>query len=396
MRTPTPQAEVAYVLPEKLGGVFSMADSLLRHRKRGAYRAAAITTRGVADVDIPAVARLPADRVEYFRHELPRENLHAVMARLARLLPHGPGVLVTNDWLELAMAGRHDTGRAVVAIMHGDYDYYYDLALRHEPTIDAFVAVSDRIAERLRTMLPSRAGAVFRLRHGVDVPSTPRAPSDGPLRALFVGRLDRQKGVFDLPAIAQALAVRGLAVTWTVVGGGPEEAALRKVWPDPTVRWLGTCSHEETLRVYERHDVLVLPSYAEGLPIVLLEAAAAGVVPVVSDLPSGVPEVVEPGLTGFRVSPSDIHAFVEAIERLAADRLRLAAMSQAVRAHVAQSFDARACSSAYEALYDQVIASRRPWRRRRLAYGSRLDQSWIPNGLVKAIRRPRKPLAPNG
>jgi glycosyltransferase involved in cell wall biosynthesis len=342
-------------------------------------------------VDTPAAEPLLADRVERFRHQLPHENLHAVIARLAKLLPRGPGVLVTNDWLELAMAGSHDTGRGVVAIVHGDYDYYSELARRHEATIDAFVAYSSRIADRLRTLLPSRADAVFRLRYGVDVPEAPRDPSAGPLRALFVGRLDRQKGIFDLAAIAEALAARGQAVIWTVVGTGPEEAALRKAWPDPAVRWLGARSHEETVRVYARHDVLVLPSYAEGLPVVLLEAAAAGVVPVVSELPSGVPEVVDPGVTGFRAAPGDILAFVEAIERLAGDPLRLAAMSQAVRDHVTRSFDARVCASAYDALYERVMASRRPWQRRRMMYGSRLDKSWIPNGLVKAFRRPPSP-----
>ena len=84
--------------------------------------------------------RIPWDHeAEY---ALPLENLHAVLNRLRRAIPRGEGVLVANDLLELALASAVDCNRAVVQNLHGDNDYYYDLAERHENVIDTRSPVS--------------------------------------------------------------------------------------------------------------------------------------------------------------------------------------------------------------------------------------------------------------
>jgi len=190
------------------------------------------------------------------------------------------------------------------------------LAVRHEATIDAFVAYTVHMANRLREVLPHRADAVFHVPYGVAIPSAHRtaAAMTGPLRLLYVGRLSRGKGVFDLPQIDAELQRRGCQVKWTVQGVGPDEQALRAEWrQNPHVRWTGWQPMPAVLQLYRDHDVLVMPSRSEGLPVALLEAGAAGVVPVVSNLPSGIPEVVEPGVTGFRPETGDIDGFVAAI-----------------------------------------------------------------------------------
>ena len=64
----------------------------------------------------------------------------------------------------------------------------------------------------------------------------------------------------------------------------------------------------DVLRLYNDHDVLVMPSRGEGLPVALLEAGAAGVVPVVSDLPSGIPDVVRPASRVTAPAVGDIGA----------------------------------------------------------------------------------------
>src|ERR671918_3059908 len=106
----------------------------------------------------------------------------------------------------------------------------------------------------------------------------------------------------------------------------------------------------QVLAEYTRHDVLVMPSRDEGLPVALLEGGAAGVVPVVSDRPSGVPEIVRDGDTGFRAPIGDCAAFAHAIAALAADRPRVEQMSAAIRAHVAHGWDIRKRGLEYEAL----------------------------------------------
>jgi hypothetical protein len=151
--------EVVYVLPNKLGGVFSYVHQLLAHRRPDAFAYAAVRTQNARDRDHNIFEPLPADRDVRFEYSLPPENVHAVLRRLALTIPCGPGVIVANDWIELALTSIHDTGRAVFAINHGDMDFYYNLAVRHQETIDAFVTYTEQMARRLRTLLPDREPA---------------------------------------------------------------------------------------------------------------------------------------------------------------------------------------------------------------------------------------------
>jgi glycosyltransferase involved in cell wall biosynthesis len=130
-----------------------------------------------------------------------------------------------------------------------------------------------------------------------------------------------------------------------------------------------------------------MPSRGEGLPVALLEGGAAALVPVVSDLESGIPEVVESGVSGYRAPVGDIAAFADAIVALDRDRDRLESMSAAVRDVVARRFDATERTVEYQRLFARwrELKRARP-AHPRLYYGSRLDQPWMPNSAVKLIR----------
>ena len=386
--TMSARPEVVYVLPNKLGGVFSYVHQLLAHRRPDGFSYAAVRTQNARDRDHNIFEPLPADRDVRFEYSLPPENVHAVLRRLALTIPFGPGVIVANDWIELALTSIHDTGRAVFAINHGDMDFYYNLAVRHQETIDAFVTYTEQMARRLRKLLPDREESIFLLPYGVDIPRTVRQPKPGPLRVLYVGRLSRDKGVFDLPLIDRRLRELGVNPVWTVQGGGPDEAELRTAWSDRLdVRWFGQRDKADVLRLYEHHDVLVMPSRQEGLPVTLLEAGAAGVVPVVSDLASGIPEVVESGVSGYRPAVGQNGEFADAIAALDRHRTRLEAMSGAVRDVVATRFDATQRTADYQRLFGRWRELKRPRPKNpKLLYGSRLDKPWMPNLAVRLIR----------
>ena len=135
------------------------------------------------------------------------------------------------------------------------------------------------------------------------------------------------------------------------------------------------------------HDVFVLPTRVEGLPVALLEAMGAGVVPVVSNILSGVPEVVTAGVTGLLPEVGDIDGFADAIARLAADRGWLERFSDAGRQLVTSRFDIRDRVSDYQVLYARYAELYRPLPPdAALQYGSRLDQPWIPNSFVRVVR----------
>jgi glycosyltransferase involved in cell wall biosynthesis len=385
-----------YVVPDKMGGMLNIVASLLQHRAPDGMAYHAVLTRNRLDTDTRFGGRLAADEQITVDFALPVENIYAVLKRLRHAIPDGGGVLVSNDLLELAMLHVYKTDRMVVQLLHGDHAYYYDLAVRHQSVIDVFAAYSRAMYDELRRRLPHRADDVLHLPYGIPLPARVRdARVDGPLRLLFAGRLEHgQKGVFELPMIDRLLGERGVPVTWSIVGAGPDEEQLRAQWQAPHVTWHGIFPHADVLHLLADYDVFVLPTRTEGFPVALVEAMASGLVPVVSDIASGVPEVVDAGVHGFRPPVGDVSAFADAIETLAHNRAMLNAMSGAARERVRADFDAERRTRDYQQLFAE-------WRQRRrqrsvlstLPYGSRLDRPWMPNSVVRVVRSGMRALA---
>jgi glycosyltransferase involved in cell wall biosynthesis len=385
-------ASVVYVAPDKMGGMVKIIANLIAHRRDDGLAHHVILTRNRLQNEPRSNEKFSADTESIVEYALPVENLRSAMRRLARAIPPGGGVLVVGDLLDLATASIHDFGRAVLYMPHGDVDYYYDLAREHDPIVHGFITYSHRMYERLLDLLPHRTDTIFHLPYGIPLSAASRTPAAGALRLLYAGRIEnRQKGVFDLPEIDRRLAGDAVRVQWTIAGGGPDEAELRRRWSfNRSVRWLGAVAPSAIDSVYASHDVLVLPTRFEGFPVALLEAMSAGAVPVVSDIPSGVPEVVSDA-AGLRRPVGDVRSFAAAIAALDSDRSRLARMSAAAREAVATRFDIRARVADYQSLYARWRELYHPLAAsRHLRYGSRLDRPWIPNPVVKAVRSVRR------
>ncbi len=231
---------VVYVLPDKMGGMTNIIANLLAYRQPDPFTYHAVLTHNHLHTDTRYAQALAADSQTTVEYTLPIENLHTVMRRVSRAVPAGGGVYVAGDLLDLAVASAFDFGRAVIYILHGDIEYYYDLAAKHDPIVHAFVTYSQRMYDQLLVRLPHRAETIFQLPYGIPLPVTVRRSSEGPLRAIYAGRFrHEQKGVFDLPEIDRALQAKGVAVAWTMVGAGPDEDELRRRWAfNPSVRWM--------------------------------------------------------------------------------------------------------------------------------------------------------------
>jgi glycosyltransferase involved in cell wall biosynthesis len=380
---------VVYVLPDKMGGMMNIVANLLQYREPDAFSYHAVLTHNHLSTDVRFGQPLVCDSQTTVEYALPVENLHAVMRRLARAIPRGPGVVVASDLLDLATLSVHDVGRAVVLVLHGDHDYYYGLAKKHDRVVHAYVAYSRRMYEQLLAHLPHRADSIFYIPYGIPLPPHVRMAVPGPLRLIFAGRLEHgQKGVLELPAIDARLRQLQCDVAWTIVGDGPDGGALRAMWPQSaTVQYRGALTNGETIAALACHDVFVLPTRTEGLPVALLEAMGSGVVPVVSNIDSGVPDVMTGGINGLLPDVGDVNGFAGAIASLASDRPMLERMSAAGRRMVRERFDVRARTREYQALYARYAELYRPLAPdAELQYGSRLDHPWIPNPLVRLVR----------
>lgn len=165
---------------------------------------------------------------------------------------------------------------------------------------------------------------------GVDPDRYARRDHAG-LHLLFVGRL---AGVKGLPVLFEAL--RGLDLPdlrVTLVGDGPERAALEQAAQGLPVDFVGYKAQSEVADLLAEADALVLPSFAEGVPVVLMEAMATGL-PVVTTRIAGVPELVEDGTSGRLVPPGDAEALRAALCDVLSDPARARAMGQAGQARV--------------------------------------------------------------
>lgn len=183
-----------------------------------------------------------------------------------------------------------------------------------------FVVPGAELAGRLRSVgVPDERVQV--VRSSIDISrfervGPARAAETGPVRMLYVGSIDERKGVLDLPAVlARAAALTGRPVELTVAGTGDLEAdldeALRAAQvPDLTWRLLGFRSDVPELMAASH--VLVLPSSAEGLPQVLVQAAAVRL-PFVSYAVDGVDELIGMGAVGRKVDLGDVRAMGDAV-----------------------------------------------------------------------------------
>lgn len=161
-------------------------------------------------------------------------------------------------------------------------------------------------------------------------------------RLLFVGRLTAAKGV---PVLIEAMArVRAAHpdAHLTLIGDGPErgrlERRVRDLGLSGAVTFAGLRSQDEVADMLARTAVFVLPSFAEGVPVVLMEAMAARR-PVVATRIAGIPELVDDGVSGRVVAPGDGASLADAVCDILSDPQRAAAMGAAGRRKVEAEFD---------------------------------------------------------
>jgi len=178
-----------------------------------------------------------------------------------------------------------------------------------------------------------------------------------------VGRLSEQKGHLLLLEAIAPLAAAGIPFKLVLVGDGelrPQvEAAIAQYGLQSCVEMTGWASSAEVRQHIVNSRALVLPSFAEGLPVVLMEALALAR-PVVSTYVAGIPELVEPGRSGWLVPPGSVEELTAALrEVLQADPKTLSAMGEQGRSRVVQQHNAATEARKLAALFQQIEAEAR-------------------------------------
>jgi glycosyltransferase involved in cell wall biosynthesis len=247
---------------------------------------------------------------------------------------------------ELAMLMRAMGGPSYSFTVHGPEEFDKPLALHLAEKMRraAFVvAVSSFGASQLRRWVESTHWSKIRVVHcGLDDAFHAGAPASPPTgnRLVCVGRLCEQKGQLLLVMAAAALARRGRDFQLVLAGDGEMrgeiEALVAQLGLRDRVRITGWLSSQAVRQEILESRAMVLPSFAEGLPVVIMEAMALRR-PVLSTYVAGIPELVRPGENGWLVPAGDVDQLADAMDAiLALPSPELAVMGARGRERVVQ------------------------------------------------------------
>ena len=233
--------------------------------------------------------------------------------------------------------------------MHGisETDYPAGLMLGRKIEQADFVACVSWFgrAQGMRLVSPSHWTKMHVVRCGIPLDKVPTHTVSSAGKAIVcVGRLSPEKGQAGLLEAFASVRAKHPEASLVLAGDGPDRCNLGAIAKDlgigDAVTFVGRLTEEEAMAEIARSDALVLPSFMEGLPIVLMEAMAIGV-PVVASRIAGIPELVEDGKTGLLFTPSDWEELGDCMDRLLSDNKLRAAITEQAKTRVLDEFDGR-------------------------------------------------------
>jgi len=275
------------------------------------------------------------------------EAMHLARELRRRGIAHVHVHMANNAASVALLACRYDRSLTYSLSVHGSAEFFHVDSWRLGPKAAGAVfvrCISHFCRAQLMAWTDRRAWQRYHIVHcGIDLarfpPRPPRRP--GPLRLITVGRLDPIKGYFVLLDAMAILGREGAEVELEMVGDGPERAALdRRIAArglSGRVVLSGAVSQDEIGAHYDHADAMVVCSFMEGVPVVLMEAMAKELC-VVATRVGGIPELVEDGVSGLLVDAGSAEALAAPIKKLAADPDRCRTYGIAGRARVAAAY----------------------------------------------------------
>ena len=257
-------------------------------------------------------------------------------------------VHMANNGASVALlACAYDPGLEYSLTIHGSAEFFHvtGVRLREKAEGARFVRCVSHFcrAQVMAWTAPPAWPRLHVVRCGVDTTQFKLAAheSDGPVRLVAIGRFDAIKG-YSL--LLESCSKLGADWSLELIGDGPLRADLerqaRDLGIESRVRFPGAVAADEIPGRLQRANLLVVSSFMEGLPVVLMEAMAAGL-PVVATRVAGVTELVEEGVSGFLAPPGSAEELRGALERAFAARPRFPELGRNGRQRVERDYDVR-------------------------------------------------------
>ena len=369
------------------GGVLSVIKNLIKFSTNEQIENHIIYTINptlIPDFQMPAVENVISQQVFYYNS---KNNFYHTCKCLAKLLPDEKSIVVAHDWLELGMMSNLGLQNPVVHFLHGDYEYYYNLANKHKDSIDKFITVAQSIRDKLERIIPSRSSDIKYLRFPVPEAINNRVSKIKLVNVIFIGRLSSQKGYDILPDIAFKAMQNNMKLSWHIIGTEETAAVTRNKWPvGVSTCFYGTIDNNEVRELLSKMDFFILPSYAEGMPVSLVEAMKAGVVPLVNDLEGGISELVINNETGFKIIKNNVEEYIEKFNDLLANSNLYKRLQENCTCRANLLFNSERNTAAIENIFLKLYSELKKNKVAFKAYGSRLDNKYLPNLLIARVR----------
>lgn len=190
--------------------------------------------------------------------------------------------------------------------------------------VDQLIVLSERTKEEIieSGIFTGRIDVVTTYhKYDFKVDDLVKGKSNETINLLFMGSIDRRKGILDL--LKAVKKSKNDKIRLTVCGKVTEEAVgkeFNELKEDEKIKFLGYTTGEEKMSLLMKSDVLVLPSYGEGMPIVIMEGLAAGNM-IISTRVGAVPEIISSS-NGVLIKPGDIDGLIEILDSLLKEKLK--------------------------------------------------------------------------
>lgn len=376
--------KITYFIDDKLGGVSSLNLNLIKHAPSDVCQQVISIVESNGSLSIANIKYPVEKQIEFINHQ--NHNVYTIIKNLRSLIQNEEGALILNYGTEMAMLDHFQVSQTTFQLVHDEYNLR--LAKDYGHIVDVFICHNAFIKSQLCLLYPNRKNDIHFLPHGVEIPKffRKKVSDNPPLRLLFLGRLTKSKGIFDLPVIAAILREKGVSVKWTCIGSGPEESDFKTSWNNlDLVEFISPKTNDEVLKIAAQHDVFVLPTKFEGTPVSLLETMSVGLVPIITSLNGGIQEIVTEDI-GFALQIDDNEAFANSIEKLHHNRELLEQMSISCRNEIINKFNLEKTSKSYFSLFSNHLDFKKEKKRKKKKLGSFLDQPFLPNMVTRFIR----------
>ena len=375
--------EIIFSFPAIMGGVASFNFNIINNSTLlNNFYSKVILMHEVLDKRPLFTEQFNTDEQIIFEYS-DKENQYHLQKRLNQLLGNTTGAIVTDNGLTMEAARRFHNPKTVFSLLH-DY-YYVNQQIKLGDLADAAIAHSSFFSDAVYAACPQLfANKVFYIPYGVKQLSQLPQKNEGTLNLVFLGRLEKEKGVHKLYEIDEALQILGIKVNWTIIGKGNFKQKLLKQWEGNEVSFYEPNTTAEVYELLQKQDIFIFPTIFEGTPVAILECLSAGVVTITHDLPGGIRDIVKDDI-GYRCNVDSVKEFVDKIALLNDNRVLLKKMQQNCFKLAQQSYNVKV--NAYK--YFELFLNYAKLKRKDSAPARKLvklDLSLFSNNITKIMR----------